>query len=606
MFTLYRTILTVGLLCLAASVLAMPPTGTEPPVYDNSRSWDNTTYINAGNILMFVTNHGNFGRDLAGVFGLDAGTFYPYVDNESINNGSLDDCVLYAAGLWLGGKVNNQIRIAIAEYSDEYVPGPMESGTYMPDDPSFKVYKLYSDSLAGNPNSDYLNWPADQGAPVDGMGNPVMLGDQMLWAVYNDADPNQHTNNSGETDPLGIEIQQTTWAYDSDDEMRNVIFIRYKLFNKGLNAIEDFYISLWTDPDLGDFTDDLVGCDTLNNLFFCYNSDNDDAGHYGSTPPAVGFKVLSGPVVPSPSDTADFDGTPMPGYKNLPMTSFSKYINGTDPDAATESYNYMQGLTRYGSPYVYGGDTLSYMHSGDPVTGTGDLDFDPADRRGMGSFGPLTFNLGDSQYVLIKMAIGRGADRLESITVMKEIMDTPEPVEPRFKASIEPEPLYMFWLHSLEPMGASLTFGYDVSGPLGNDIDFGSLSISGVSAVDSIVLSDSYPGFNGNVATLYFPVADLLQSFGLIWDETYAPYTVAGSYVGGDPFTMAASVRVIGHRSGDLNLDGSVDISDLVYMVEYFFTGGPPPQVMETADLDFNGEVDISDMLVLIEYMFGQ
>ncbi|MCK4373596.1 MAG: hypothetical protein KAW61_10625, partial [candidate division Zixibacteria bacterium] len=215
MFTLYRTILTVGLLCLAASVLAMPPTGTEPPVYDNSRSWDNTTYINAGNILMFVTNHGNFGRDLAGVFGLDAGTFYPYVDNESINNGSLDDCVLYAAGLWLGGKVNNQIRIAIAEYSDEYVPGPMESGTYMPDDPAFKVYKLYRDSLASNPNSDYMNWPVDQGAPVDGMGNPLMLGDQMLWTVFNDADPSQHTNNSGETDPLGIEIQQTTWAVQS-------------------------------------------------------------------------------------------------------------------------------------------------------------------------------------------------------------------------------------------------------------------------------------------------------------------------------------------------------------------------------------------------------
>jgi len=36
----------------------------------------------------------------------------------------------------------------------------------------------------------------------------------MLWSVYNDADPNQHTNNSGNTEPLGVEIQQTVWGSD--------------------------------------------------------------------------------------------------------------------------------------------------------------------------------------------------------------------------------------------------------------------------------------------------------------------------------------------------------------------------------------------------------
>ena len=52
---------------------------------------DNTTYVDANTILMFVTNHGNFGRDLAGVFGYDAGTFFPYTTVDDIESGLRDD-----------------------------------------------------------------------------------------------------------------------------------------------------------------------------------------------------------------------------------------------------------------------------------------------------------------------------------------------------------------------------------------------------------------------------------------------------------------------------------------------------------------------------------
>jgi len=178
----------MGLLLVRTTLRAAPPEDTYIPPGSPDRIVDNITYINANNILMFVTNHGNFGWDIADVFGWDAGTFYPYVNNDSILNGSLRNFVLYTAGLWLGGQVNGQTRVAVAEYSDEYVPGPMADSSFQPDNPSFKVYKLYADSLESNPNSDYLNWPADQGAPVDEMGRPLMLGDQMLWTVFNDAD----------------------------------------------------------------------------------------------------------------------------------------------------------------------------------------------------------------------------------------------------------------------------------------------------------------------------------------------------------------------------------------------------------------------------------
>ena len=115
-------VVAVALLLLCSSSLyALPPSGqidkTATPL--TSATIDNSHYINANNILMFVTNHGNFGRDLAGVFGNDYGTYYPYNSIENILNGTLDKSVLYANGLWIGGTVNSIIRMTVAEYSDE-------------------------------------------------------------------------------------------------------------------------------------------------------------------------------------------------------------------------------------------------------------------------------------------------------------------------------------------------------------------------------------------------------------------------------------------------------------------------------------------------------
>ena len=430
-------LLTILLIFIVAlPLMAAPPykSRTERPM---SAVVDNATYINANKILMFVTNHANFCRDLSGVFGHDAGTFYPYVDDASINDGSLDDYILYASGLWVGGLVNAEIRVAVAEYSDEYVPGPMNEfvsvsgndttwtfNSGFDTDPAYKVYKLYSDSMADNPNADWTNWPVGDGAPVDGEGDPDMIGDQMLWAVYNDANPDAHDNGSGETEPLGIEIRQTTWAFDREDALGEIIFIRFQVFNKGGNTIEDCHFSLWCDPDLGEYTDDLVGCFVDEDLGYVYNSDNDDANHYLDKPPAVGYDFFQGPKIftGSDADTAKMWGTTWPGEVNMGMTSFNKYINGTDPNNFNETFNYMRGLKANGDPYDYpdgSGEFTKYMHAGDPTAGTGDIDFDPADRRWMQTTGPITFAPGDSTEFVAAIVVGRAIDRLTSISLMK-------------------------------------------------------------------------------------------------------------------------------------------------------------------------------------------
>lgn len=54
----------------------------------------------------------------------------------------------------------------------------------------------------------------------------------------------------------------------------------------------------------------------------------------------------------------------------------------------------------------------------------------------------------------------------------------------------------------------------------------------------------------------------------------------------------------------DFDLGDNVDISDLVYLVDFMFVGGPPPSCFDEGNLDGVGGIDISDLVYLVDYMF--
>jgi len=161
----------------------------------------------------------------------------------------------------------------------------MYNGTFQVDQPAFKNYRLE----AGNTTSDdYLNWPylpapSGQRAAADTLGNPLVQGDLTLWSVYNDADLRQATNVAPAARSRCLEIQQTTFAFARGGALGNIIFLKFRIINKGVNNLDSTYISIWADPDLGDASDDLVGCDTTLSLGYCYNETDNDAV-YGSAP----------------------------------------------------------------------------------------------------------------------------------------------------------------------------------------------------------------------------------------------------------------------------------------------------------------------------------
>lgn len=370
-------------------------------------SWD-YSQIDVNNISAWITNYGSlFRHPLTGNSGLEwpkgGGVF-----------------AVYASGLWIGAKVNNDVRVAVAEYSYEFGPGSIDPITHQPNDPNDPRYVVYKFN-----QGDVI----PQQAIEDGCPSQVW-GDQMLWSVYNDADPAYHTNMV--TAPLGLEIQQTAFAWNigNNPVINNLVFIRWLIINKSSQSLDSAYIAVWSDPDLGDSGDDYVGCDTTLSLGYCYNSQNIDS-EYGTAPPAVGYDYLQGPIVPSPGDSARFLGKWIYGYKNLPMTSFVYYnnnnsING-NPQTGPEVYNYMQSLWRDGSHMTYGGDgtnpnnpLTNFMFTGDPEAGTGWFETSPSDKRFLMSTGPFTMAPGDSQEIYVGVYMARGSSNLNSATLLKQ------------------------------------------------------------------------------------------------------------------------------------------------------------------------------------------
>ncbi len=583
-------LITIAIFAIWSQLGAEPYSGV---LQSGHRVPDRDTYLGINRNLVMVDNFGNLGFDHDEVFGRTPGWYYPFGSIDDILSGVEDRTVVYSSGLCLGGKVNGQIRAAITEYSPEFVPGPMSNGNSLPDDPRYRVYKL--DATSGPGDADWDNWPADLGAPVDQYGFPQLRGDEILWTVFND-------ENAGER--LGVEVQLAAWGYAAPGGA-DVVYARYKLYNRGNNVIDSFFFSFWADPDLGGSTDDLVGCDPATNSFFCYNGDDDDTD-YGADPPAWGGAVVSGFLVPAAGQTGTFDGHTIADHRNLGMTAFSKYINGTDPQTPEEFFNFMRGRAADGSVVVnpVTGLPTSFMVSGDPVAGSGWLDSAPSDRRLMVTVGPITFAPGDSQQVELKLGARQGDSRLASITDLRSSLAALTPLAAPPATYIVDDPLFAYQLGGTEPYFPTCYVGRFDDNYAADDVDLSSLEFDGL-AVSDAALIPAHPEYGGSAIALRFPLADYLAPLLPLVGHQLRSYAVTGQYLDGTSFAIGGDVMIVGKQRGDLDADGHISISDVVALIGFIFAAGAAPDPLALADTDCSGEISVGDVVYLIGYIFG-
>jgi hypothetical protein len=78
---------------------------------------------------------------------------------------------------------------------------------------------------------------------------------------------------------------------------------------------------------------------------------------------------------------------------------------------------------------------------------------------------------------------------------------------------------------------------------------------------------------------------------------------VTGAIPGEYSRTFAA--YLLNYLCGDANGDATVDISDVVYLIAYIFSGGSAPSPLDAGDANDDTTVDISDVVYLIAYIFS-
>jgi hypothetical protein len=161
-------------------------------------------------------------------------------------------------------------------------------------------------SIANWPaNGNFLNNMALKLAPFNDLNNnsryepeqgeyPIILGDQAAYFIFND-DRDLHGQTNG--NKLGIEIHAMAYAFENaNSDLDNTIFINYRIYNRSENNYSNLKLGLWTDFRLGCPFNDMIGCDTLLNTYFCYNGSSVDAcgiNGYGNFPPAQGVTFLN-------------------------------------------------------------------------------------------------------------------------------------------------------------------------------------------------------------------------------------------------------------------------------------------------------------------------
>ncbi|OZC01740.1 T9SS type A sorting domain-containing protein [Rubricoccus marinus] len=360
-----------------------------------------------------------------------------------------DHSPLFAAGIWLGGFAEGELRVAGSNYSNfNFYPGPLNEDGMLPDADDCSAFdRIYVVSTAdvdryeasGEATADLAAWPVGLGAPaVDAIGQPltatsreqvldlgagerpVIYGSQTAWWVMNDVGA-PHT--ARETPPLGVEVRVSAFviAGDAVAGAPEATFYRYEIVNRSANEITGLRAGFFSDPDLGAAGDDYIATDTTRSLVIAYNASPTDLV-YG-IPPALGIDLLNGAAASSW----------FIGGESTTTTG--------DPITGEQMYNVLQGLWSGGSPVREFGNgyrqpetypVTPFVLAGDPVTGSfwseenidGEGTNGPSgDRRMVITAPPTTLASGASRTVDLAVLFAQGTDRFDSVTELRDISD---------------------------------------------------------------------------------------------------------------------------------------------------------------------------------------
>ncbi len=472
--------------------------------------------LDINNVRAKILNGGDMWWDIFG------STNARYQIPKPASSSTIGPSSQFASSVWVGGyDAGGQLKEAAQTYrqfgGNDYWPGPLkddattDAGRCLTWDKFYKInrvdvqtyYNWAINQIGPNPlvghstlpdaMDNITNWPAfgPEGHPLapfydyngddlydptigdvpgfditgaDGCTGDHLYGDQSIFWVFNDKG-GIHTETQGEA--IGLEVQAQAFAFQTNDEINNATFYKYKLINKSSYKLDSTFFGLWDDADLGDYSDDFVGCDVGLGLGILYNGDAVDgtgqATAYGANPPAVGVDFFEGPKADTtgamghdrPSNSVPpsfvYYGDGVPYNERLGMCRFMYFNNDNNPvngnpgvnagGSSDDYYQYLSGTWKNGTPITYGGNGTTgsvpckYMFPGNSdapdffgTNGVSEPSWDettsgntPADRRFLESSGPFTLYPGAVNYITIGVPWARTTQggNLMSVALLK-------------------------------------------------------------------------------------------------------------------------------------------------------------------------------------------
>ncbi|MCB9260041.1 MAG: T9SS type A sorting domain-containing protein [Ignavibacteriales bacterium] len=215
--------------------------------------------------------------------------------SNSVDTTLYDNLNLYTASLFISGKANDKLKLSngfgLIRGSYQFKPGKISD--------SLTKQNLFLVNNDENPfNNSWIEWKkaVELGAefydgnlngvydPIDRNKNniwdenedrPPNLGNQFSWCVYNDL--TDRTENYIQSDPLGIEIEQSSFINKKliFSDLDRLLFVKYRFRNTGVisSQLDSCYLTIASDFDAGiEYNKDLMGCDTLRKNSFIYQA----------------------------------------------------------------------------------------------------------------------------------------------------------------------------------------------------------------------------------------------------------------------------------------------------------------------------------------------
>ena len=365
------------------------------------------------------------------------GDFYPGPLNYINGQTNVETCLNWDRFFTVSGEAIQEHLINIKLYQSLGIPYPAEEVPMQLKEwpaignPFFKA--LVGFDLPDAQQGLGSFWDSDMFGPRDGLYDPTQgdyptisirgcaeprFADEMTFWVYNDAGGIHETGGA----PIRMEVQATSFAYKSLDDLNNMTFHQYKLVNRAPEPIDSMFFAMWMDVDLGCGDDDFIGCDTASSMMYAYNEDATDGNSgcdctigtevvptYCNDVPILGVDLLRGPLT-EPRLQADGSFRRV----ELGMTSFTYYNRAagnplpgtTDPTSPIEYYRMLNGYWRDGTALTYGGsgyqdgtEQIKYAFTEGPDKSGGwsmcEENLNSGDRRTLQSVGPIRLNPGD-------------------------------------------------------------------------------------------------------------------------------------------------------------------------------------------------------------------